>query len=38
MKVVCVNNGSMDGAMEESVNLTVGKVYEALGDMVSANE
>lgn len=32
MKVVCINNGEMDGAMESSVNLTVGKVYEALGD------
>ena len=33
MKVVCINNGEMDGAMESSVNLTVGKVYEALGDV-----
>ena len=38
MKVVCVNNGPMDGAMEPSVNLTLGKVYEALGDMVSPND
>jgi hypothetical protein len=38
VKVVCVNNGKMDGAMEESVNLTLGKVYEALGDMVSPND
>ena len=38
MKVVCVNNGPMDGAMESSVNLTIGKVYEALGDMVSPND
>ena len=38
MKVVCVNNGAMDGAMESSVNLTIGKVYEALGDMVSPND
>ena len=33
MKVVCINNGEMDGAMNSSVNLTVGKVYEALGDV-----
>jgi hypothetical protein len=33
MKVVCINNGEMDGAMESSVNLTLGKVYEALGDV-----
>ena len=38
MKVVCVNNGSMDGAMEEAVHLTIGKVYVALGDMVSPND
>ena len=38
MKVVCVNNGSMDGAMESSVNLTIGKVYEALGDNISPND
>ena len=38
MKVVCVNNGKMDGAMEESVNLTVGKVYVALGDNISPND
>lgn len=38
MKVVCVNNGAMDGAMESSVNLTLGKVYLALGDNVSAND
>jgi hypothetical protein len=38
MKVVCVNNGPMDGAMESSVNLTLGKVYEALGDNLSAND
>jgi hypothetical protein len=35
MKVVCVNNGAMDGAMEESVNLTIGKAYNVLGDRVS---
>ena len=28
----------MDGAMEESVNLTIGKVYLALGHMVSPND
>jgi hypothetical protein len=38
MKVVCVNNGAMDGAMESSVNLTLDKVYEALGDNVSPND
>ena len=38
MKVVCVNNSEMDGAMESSVNLTLGKVYEALGDDVSPND
>ncbi len=29
MKVVCINNGEMDGAMNSSVSLTIGKVYEA---------
>jgi hypothetical protein len=38
MKVVCVNNGPMDGAMESSVNLTLGKIYEALGDNLSPND
>jgi len=38
MKVVCINNGEMDGAMEPFVKLTLGKVYEALGDMVSPND
>ena len=38
MKVVCVNNGAMDGAMESSVNLTLDKVYEALGDNLSPND
>ena len=38
MKVVCINNGKMDGAMETSVNLTIGKVYEALGDRVSPDD
>ena len=35
MKVVCVNNGEMDGAMESKVNLTIGKVYQAIGSKVS---
>jgi hypothetical protein len=38
MKVVCINNGPMDGAMDEWVNLTVGKTYEALGDDVSTTD
>jgi len=38
MKVVCINNGEMDGAMEPFVKLTLGKVYEALGDNVSPND
>ena len=38
MKVVCVNNGKMDGAMESFVNLTVGKTYEALGDNISTTD
>jgi hypothetical protein len=38
MRVVCVNNGEMDGAMDSSVNLTVGKVYKALGDNVSTSD
>jgi hypothetical protein len=38
MKVVCVNNGEMDGAMDSSVNLTVGKVYITLGDNVSTSD
>jgi hypothetical protein len=38
MKVVCINNGEMDGAMNSSVNLTVGKVYEALGDRVTPDD
>ena len=38
MKVVCINNGEMDGAMEQSVNLTIGKVYQALGDRVSDSD
>ncbi len=38
MKVVCVNNGPMDGAMNEHVNLTIGKTYDAIGDMVSTSD
>ena len=38
MKVVCVNNGEMTGAMDPKVNLTVGKVYKALGDNVSTSD
>lgn len=33
MKVVCINNGEMVGAVETSVNLTIGKVYDAIGDL-----
>ena len=35
MKVVCVNNRDMDGAMETFVNLTIGKAYEVIGDSTS---
>ena len=35
MKVVCVNNRDMDGAMETFVNLTIGKAYEVIGDSAS---
>lgn len=35
MKVVCINNGEMDGAMDSKVNLTIGKVYQAIGTRVS---
>lgn len=38
MKIVCVNNGEMDGAMDSKVNLTPGKVYQALGDNVSDSD
>jgi hypothetical protein len=38
MKVVCINNGPMDGAMDDLVNLTVGKTYEALGDNISISD
>lgn len=33
MKVVCINNSEMVGAVESSVNLTIGKVYDAIGDL-----
>ena len=33
MKVVCINNTEMDGAMETSVNLTIGKVYDVIGNV-----
>jgi hypothetical protein len=35
MKLVCINNGEMDGAMDSKVNLTIGKVYQAIGTRVS---
>jgi hypothetical protein len=38
MKLVCVNNGEMDKASNEWVNLTIGKTYETLGDNVSHND
>jgi hypothetical protein len=38
MKVVCINNGEMDGAMEQAVNLTIGKAYDVIGDRVSPND
>jgi hypothetical protein len=38
MKVVCINNGEIYGAMYSSVNLTVGKVYKVLGDRVSSTD
>jgi hypothetical protein len=33
MKVVCINNTEMDVAMETSVNLTIGKVYNVIGNV-----
>ena len=33
MKVVCINNTEMDSAMETSVNLTIGKVYDVIGNV-----
>ena len=33
MKVVCINNTEMDGAMETSVHLTIGKVYNVIGNV-----
>ena len=38
MKLVCVSNGKLDGASFDSVNLTLGKIYEALGDNVSHSD
>ena len=33
MKVVCINNTEMDGAMEAQVHLTIGKVYDVIGNV-----
>ncbi len=38
MKVVCVNNGPMSGAMDEIVNLTIGKTYEVIGENISTSD
>ena len=38
MKIVCINNGEMSGAMETFVNLTIGKYYEVIGDNISPND
>ncbi len=38
MKVVCIANGEVDGAMESYVNLTVGKSYDVIGDRVSSSD
>jgi hypothetical protein len=38
MKVVCINNGEMSGAVETFVNLTIGKSYEVIGDNISPND
>jgi hypothetical protein len=38
MKIVCVNNGEMNGAMDSKVNLTIGKVYKAIGGRVSPDD
>jgi hypothetical protein len=38
MKLVCINNGEMDGAMDSSVNLTIGKTYKAIGSRVSETD
>ena len=32
MKVVCVNNGKVEGAQDDFVNLTIGKAYDAVTD------
>lgn len=38
MKVVCINNGSMDGATDQFVHLTLGKAYEVIGDRISSTD
>jgi hypothetical protein len=38
MKVVCINNGEMDKATNDWVNLTIGKTYDVLGDNVSHSD
>jgi hypothetical protein len=38
MKVMCLYNGEVDGAMDSKVNLTPGKIYEVLGDRVSQSD
>ncbi len=38
MKLVCISNGECDGAMDSKVHLTIGKVYQALGDRVSESD
>lgn len=38
MKLVCINNGEMNGAMDSSVNLTIGKVYKSIGSRVSETD
>ncbi len=38
MKVVCINNGEIEDAMDSKVNLTIGKIYDAIGDRVSADD
>jgi hypothetical protein len=38
MKVVCINNKELDGAMDDSVNLTIGKTYQAIGNNISKTD
>jgi len=38
MKVVCINNRELEGASNDFVNLTIGKIYEAVGDNVSPSD